>query len=88
MNQDDVIMNLRKLLVERLRLTPERVQTLALEAPLLKDGLGLDSLDCVELLLGIEDTFSLSFDDTEDEWMHHFASLQSLSQLILNAQER
>lgn len=85
MNQDEVVMRLKKLLIERLRLSPERVETLALEAPLLKDGLGLDSLDCVELLLGMEEEFDLSFDETEDEWMHHFACLQTLSQLILNA---
>ena len=31
--------------------------------PLLKDGLGLDSLDCVELTLGMEEEFGLVFDD-------------------------
>ena len=86
MNQDEVVARLKKLLVERLRLSPERIQPLQLNTPLLKDGLGLDSLDCVELLLGIEDEFGLAFDESGEEWMHHFSCLQTLSQLIVTAQ--
>ena len=84
MTQDDVVNGLKKILSERLRLPSDRVQPLTLDDPLLKDGLGLDSLDCIELLLGIEDTFDLSFDETEDEWIHHFHSLETLSQLVLS----
>jgi acyl carrier protein len=29
--------------------------------------LGLDSLDCVELLIGIEDEFGLAFDESEED---------------------
>ena len=61
MTQDDVVRQLKQLMISRLRLAPERVQALELETPLLKDGLGLDSLDCVELLFGIEETFDLVF---------------------------
>ena len=86
MNQDEVVTRLKKLLVERLRLSPERIQPLPLNAPLLKDGLGLDSLDCVELLLGIEDEFGLAFDESGEAWMQHFSCLQSLSELIVTAQ--
>ena len=84
MTQSDVVTGLKKILSERLRLSPARVQPLELDAPLLKDGLGLDSLDCIELLLGIEDVFDLAFDETEEEWMHHFYSLETISQLVLS----
>lgn len=87
MTQDEVVSRLKKLMVERLRLPPDRVQPLAQEAPLLKDGLGLDSLDCVELLLGIEDEFDLAFAEEEEEWMHHFSCLGSLSRLVLDSKE-
>jgi acyl carrier protein len=83
MTHDEVVGQLKKLLAERLRVPPERAQTLALDAPLLKDGLGLDSLDCVELTLGIEETFGLVFDDSEENWMHHFSCLGTLSTLVL-----
>jgi acyl carrier protein len=85
MTQDEVVVRLKKLMAERLRITPERLQTLTLDTPLLKDGLGLDSLDCVELLIGIEDEFGLAFDDNEENWIHHFACLDMLSRLVLSA---
>ncbi len=85
MTQDEVVVCLKKLLVERLRLSPDRIQPLELDSPLLQDGLGLDSLDCIELLLGIEDEFGLAFDDSEEEWIRHFSCLQTLSQLVLSA---
>lgn len=87
MTKDDVVVQLKKLLLERLRIAPHRLQTLQLDSPLLKDGLGLDSLDCVELLIGIEDEFGLAFDEGQEEWMQHFASLETLSELVLHAKD-
>jgi acyl carrier protein len=85
MTQEDVIPRLKKLMTERLRLAPERTDSLEPDALLLKDGLGLDSLDCIELLLGIEDEFELEFNEEQDGWMESFTSLATLSQLVLYA---
>jgi acyl carrier protein len=87
MTKDEVVVQLKKLLIERLRIAPHRLQTLQLNSPLLKDGLGLDSLDCVELLIGIEDTFGLAFDENQEDWMQHFACLETLSELVLHAKD-
>ena len=87
MTQDDVVSQLKQLMISRLRLSPERVDPLALDTPLLKDGLGLDSLDCVELLFGIEESFDLVFDNDEEEWTQHFSSLGSLSDLIVTVKD-
>ena len=83
MTQGEVVARLKKLLSERLRIPVERAQALAPDSLLLKDGLGLDSLDCVELLLGIEDEFDVAFDEEEEDWMPHFVTLEALSQLVL-----
>ena len=83
MTQTEIVASLKRLLSERVRVPVARAQALALDTPLLKDGLGLDSLDCVELTLGMEDEFGLVFDDSEDNWMHHFSCLATLSQLVL-----
>ena len=87
MTQDDVVSQLKQLMISRLRLSPERVAPLALDTPLLKDGLGLDSLDCVELLFGIEESFDLVFDNDEEEWIQHFSCLGSLSDLIVTVKD-
>ena len=83
MTQEDVIPRLKKLMTERLRLAPERTDSLEPDSLLLKDGLGLDSLDCIELLLGIEDEFDLEFNEEQEGWMESFTSLAALSQLVL-----
>jgi acyl carrier protein len=85
MTQEDVIPRLKKLLTERLRIAPERTDSLETDSLLLKDGLGLDSLDCIELLLGIEDEFDLEFSEDQEGWMESFTSLVTLSQLVLHA---
>jgi acyl carrier protein len=84
MTQDEIVGRLKKLLTERLRIPPDRAQALEPNSLLLKDGLGLDSLDCVELLLGIEDEFGMAFDEEEEDWIHHFSTLETLSQLVLS----
>ena len=83
MTQAEIVASLKRLLSERVRIPVVRAQALELDTPLLKDGLGLDSLDCVELTLGMEEEFGLVFDDSEDDWMHHFSCLRTLSELVL-----
>ena len=83
MPQAEIIVRLKRLLSERVRVPVIRAQALELDTPLLKDGLGLDSLDCVELMLGMEEEFGLVFDDSEDDWTHHFSCLGTLSELVL-----
>ena len=84
MTQEEIIVELKKMLSQRLRVAPERVAALAPDSPLLRDGLGLDSLDCIELLLGLEDEFGLTFnEDAEEGWIEHFSSLEKISQLVL-----
>jgi acyl carrier protein len=85
MTQEEIVSGLKKLLSERVRIPIARAQALDPHTPLLKEGLGLDSLDCVELTLGIEEEFGLVFDDSEEDWMHHFSCLNTLSQLVLTA---
>ncbi len=84
MTQEEIMVELRKMLTQRLRVAPDRVAALAPDSLLLRDGLGLDSLDCIELLLGLEDEFGLVFDeDAEEGWIEHFSSLEKLSALVL-----
>jgi len=51
---EELILNLKKQLIEALNLeemTPEQIDT---EAPLFGDGLGLDSIDALEIILILE----------------------------------
>ena len=86
MTQQDVLDTLKEILVVRLRFDPQRAAHITLETTLPKsvDGsLGLDSLDILELLLGIEERFRIVIDERED-LTADFLSLDSLSRFVLS----
>ena len=86
MTQQDVLEKLKEILVVRLRFDPQRAAHITLETTLPKsvDGsLGLDSLDILELLLGIEERFRIVIDERED-LTADFLSLDSLSRFVLS----
>ena len=85
MTQQDVIEKLKEILVVRLRFDPQRTAGISLETTLPKTvegSLGLDSLDILELLLGIEEEFRIVIDEREDLTAEFF-SLDSLSRFVL-----
>jgi acyl carrier protein len=80
MDGQAVLDQLKTILVERLKFDAHRATALALETPLPKGiagSLELDSLDFIEVALGIEDRFGLVLDERED-LAPHFQSLGTL----------
>ena len=67
------------LIVETVNLEDIEVDEIDPEAPLFKEGLGLDSIDALEIALAVSKTygFELRSDDAENHKI--FASLRSLS---------
>ncbi len=85
MTQQDVLEKLKQILVARLRFDPQRAAEITLESTLPKTvegSLGLDSLDILELLLGIEEEFKIVIDEREDLTAEFF-SLDNLSRFLL-----
>jgi len=83
--QKEVLDELKTIVVERLRFDPRRAAEMTLETTLPKDvegSLGLDSLDFIELSVGIEERFGIVIDERED-LAEEFLSLDSLSRFIL-----
>ena len=73
----DIEHRLSKVLLERLgdRVTAEEIQS---DVPLVKDGLGLDSVALLEFVVGIEEEFDLMLDDSAVT-IEHFRTLGSLA---------
>lgn len=71
--------DLARLIVESLNLEGVAPEDIEPEAPLFGEGLGLDSLDMLELSMAVEQKYGvmLRSDDPENEKI--FASLRSLS---------
>ncbi len=71
-----------RLLVETLHLEDVKREDIVPEEPLFGEGLGLDSIDALELALAISKTYGLQLRSDDKENRRVFASLRALSQHI------
>jgi acyl carrier protein len=71
-----------RLLVETLHLEDTRPEDIEPEEPLFGEGLGLDSIDALELALAISKTYGFQLRSEDKDNRRVFASLRALSQHI------
>ncbi len=74
--------DLKKLIVEALVLediAPEEIET---DAPLFVEGLGLDSIDALELAMALEERYGVKIEDDPEENRRIFASVKSLADFV------
>ncbi len=77
--QTDAERDLAELLVESLNLDDIPAASIDPEAPLFNTGLGLDSIDALELSLAISKRYGFQLRSDNDENRSIFASLRSLA---------
>ena len=70
---------IKVLLVESLTLEDVRPEDIASDAPLFGKGLGLDSIDALELAMALTRRYRIKFDGSESETQSIFASVRSLA---------
>jgi acyl carrier protein len=78
---------IKQLIITRLRLvdmTPEMIEN---NAPLFGEGLGLDSIDALELVLGLEKEFGVVIPDAE-VGKKVFQSVRTMAQYVLEQQDK
>ena len=81
----DLKLRVKQMIIERLKLegmTPDQIDD---AAPLFGEGLGLDSIDALELVLGIEQTFGVKIED-EAAGLKAFKSVEALAAFIAEQQ--
>lgn len=80
---NELIEKIKQLIIQRLKLvdlTPEMIET---DAPLFGEGLGLDSIDALELVLGLEKEFGVVIPDAE-VGRKVFQSVRTMAQYVLD----
>lgn len=75
---------LKQLLIDVLNLEDMAVDDIDSDAPLFGDGLGLDSIDALELGVAIRKRYNVEMDADSDETRRHFESIASLARFIGN----
>lgn len=84
MDREQLKQRLKALIVEGLKLEDKRPEDIDDAAPIFVEGLGLDSIDALELVVLIEDNFRVTIPD-EDVGKRAFASIDALTDFILSA---
>ena len=86
MNRAELKTQLKALLVEGLRLEDVRAADIKDEEPIFVEGLGLDSIDALELVVLVEEKFNVVIPD-EDAGKLAFASIEALADYVLSQRE-
>jgi acyl carrier protein len=81
MNRDDLKGTLKRLLIDGLRLQDLRPEDIEDAAPIFVEGLGLDSVDALELVVLVEEKFNIQIPD-EDVGKRAFASIDALAEYV------
>ncbi|MES9861794.1 MAG: phosphopantetheine-binding protein [Candidatus Thiodiazotropha sp. LLP2] len=71
-----------QLIVETLNLEDVTAEEIESDAPLFRDGLGLDSIDALELSLGIKQKYGIQLKADDENLTEIFSSLSKLTLFI------
>lgn len=82
MTRDELKGQLKGLLIDGLRLESTKPEDIADAEPIFVEGLGLDSIDALELAVLVEEHFRVSIPD-EEVGKVAFASIDALADFIL-----
>ncbi|OEF25453.1 phosphopantetheine-binding protein [Vibrio rumoiensis] len=77
---------LKRLIIDALNLEDIQVEDIDSDAPLFGDGLGLDSIDALELGLAVKKKYHVVIDADDTQTREHFASVANLANYIASQQ--
>ena len=81
-SDSDLEHELKRLIVEALMLEDIGPADIDTEAPLFNEGLGLDSIDSLDLAMALEDRYGVQTDEDASENRRHFASVKALAAFV------
>lgn len=75
-------LEIKALIIETLGLEDLQPDDIDVEAPLFVDGLGLDSIDALDLGLAIQRRYGIHMSADAEETRQHFRSVRALAALV------
>lgn len=73
---------IKEVIIEALNLEDVRLEDIDTDAPLFGEGLGLDSIDALELGLAMKKHFKVSLNGPTEDVKAHFHSVATLAKFI------
>lgn len=80
-------LDLKKLIIDKLNLEDVSIEDIKSDEPLFGDGLGLDSIDALELGMALQKTYNVKLSSEEKENQKHFESVQTLAQFLFTQKQ-
>ncbi|GAB2701732.1 phosphopantetheine-binding protein [Aliiglaciecola sp. 3_MG-2023] len=75
---------LKEMIIECLDLEDVEAEEIDNDDPLFVDGLGLDSIDALEIGLALQKRYGIKLDSNSEETRAHFANVNALADLVKN----
>lgn len=79
---DDLELEVKRLIVSALKLEDLKPEEIDSEESLFAGGLGLDSIDALEIGVALRQSFGIKLEAATEEVKAHFANVRSLARLI------
>ncbi|MCP5040229.1 MAG: acyl carrier protein [bacterium] len=73
---------LKGLIIDALVLEDVTVEEIDSSEPLFGEGLGLDSIDALEIAMALEQHYGATMSEDDDEIREHFACVRSLAKFV------
>jgi acyl carrier protein len=83
---DDREAEIKRLIIETFDLEGLDIGDIDSAAPLFGEGLGLDSIDALELGVALKKKYDIQIDANTIDLAHHFASVHNLAALVASHQ--
>jgi acyl carrier protein len=79
---NDLHNEIKQMIIDSLDLEDIDVTDIDSDAPLFIDGLGLDSIDALEIGLALQKRYDIKLKSDSDETRQHFSSVSALASLV------
>lgn len=79
---DELKQEIKEVIISSLQLEDIKIENIVDDAPLFNEGLGLDSIDALELGVALKKKFNIKFATESEDTKKVFASVNSLAEYI------
>ena len=83
MEKNNLIQEIKQLIIDSLDLEDMTVEDIDTNAPLFVDGLGLDSIDALELGMALKKKYGIEFKSNKEQNKEYFRSVETLADFII-----
>lgn len=84
---DDLVQEVKQFIIDTLDLEDVTVTDIEDDQTIFGEGLGLDSIDALELGVALSKKYNISIQQESEELHQHFSSPRAIAQFISDSQE-